>query len=159
MFPTTGTFGSKNYNPFRFNDLVRDMGGKRTMSNVPTHNAGMFVPDIVGKLNKFKKYDSAYNKYKTLYNSLDQKLMDSNQTNSLITRLWAKQDHRKNMFNGIKNTAPGIAAITLPFGMIITSGANHYLHGIGGDIVDGDSRFDPLLFNRSLDRDMYKNYE
>lgn len=156
MFPTTG---SKGYHYLRFNDLVRDMRGERTISNVPTYNAGMFVPDIVEKLNKFKKYDSAYNKYKTLYNSLDQKLRDSHQTNSLITRLLAKQDYRKNMFNAITKTAPVAAATTLPFGMLIASGANHDLHGIGGDIVDGDLRFDPLSFDRSLDRDIFKNYE
>ena len=156
MFPTTG---NKGYHYLRFNDLVKDMVGKRTMSNVPTYNAGMFVPDIVGKLNKFKKYDSTYNKYKTLYDSLDQKLRDSNQTNSLITRLMAKQDHRKNMFNGIIKSTPAIVASTLPFGMLIASGANHDLHGIGGDIVNGDLRFDPMLFNRNLDSNLYKNYE
>ena len=156
MFPTTG---SKGYRPFRFNDIVRDMGDKRTISNVPTYNASMLVPDIEGKLNKFKKYDSAYNKYKTLYNSLNQKLLDSNQTNSLITRLMAKQDYRKNMFNRIIKSTSAIAASTLPFGMLITSGANHDLHGIHGDIVNGDLSFDPLFFNRNLDRNIHKNYE
>ena len=156
MFPTTG---NKGYHWLRFNDLVRDMRGKRTISNVPTYNASMFVPDIAEKLNKFKKYDSAYNKYKTLYNSLNQKLFDSNQTNSLITRLMAKQDYRKNMFNGIIKYTPAIVASTLPFGMLITSGANHDLHDMNGDIVNGDLRFNPLGFNRNLDRDIYKNYE
>lgn len=156
MFPTTG---SKGYRNLRFNDLVRDMGGKRTISSVPMYNAGMFVPDIAGKLNKFKKYDSTYNKYKTLYNSLNQKLLDSNQTNNLITRLMVKQDYRKNMFNAITKPVPAIVASTLPFGMLITSGDNHDLYGIDGDVVNGDFRFDPLFFNRNLDSDLYKNYE
>ena len=156
MFPTTG---SKGYRPLRFNDLVRDMGGKRTISNIPTYNAGMFVPDIVGKLNKFKKYDSTYNKYKTLYNSLNQKLLDSNQTNSLITRLMAKQDYRKNMFNAITTATSAVAGTLLPFGMLISSSDNHDLHDIDGDIVNGDLRFDPLYFNRNLDSNLYKNYE
>lgn len=156
MFPTTG---SKGYRNIRFDDLVRDMGGERTISNVPTYNAGMFVPDILGKLNKFKKYDSTYNKYKTLYDSLNQKLLDSNQTNSLITRLMAKQDYRKNIFNAITKPIPAIVASTLPFGMLITSGDNHDLYGIDSDVVNGDLRFDPLLFNRNLDSNLYKNYE
>lgn len=156
MFPTTG---SKGYRSLRFNDLVRNMGDKRTISDVPTYNAGTFVPDIVGKLNKFKKYDSTYNKYKTLYNSLNQKLLDSNQTNSLINRLMIKQSNRENMFNGIIKSTPVIAASTLPFGMLITSGANHDLHSIDSDIVNGDLRFEPMYFNGNLDSNLYKNYE
>lgn len=156
MFPTTG---SKRYSNLSFNNLIRDMGGERTISSVPTYNAGMFVPDIAGKLNKFKKYDSTYNKYKTLYDSLNQKLLDSNQTNSLITRLMAKQDYRKNSFNAITKPIPAIVASTLPFGMFITSCDNYDLHGIDDDIVNGDLRFDPMYFNRNLDSNLYKNYE